>query len=219
VTAHSPDVETPARRLSAEERRAAIEAAAVPVFAEHGFRGASTAEIAASAGCSEGLLYKLFPTKLALFAAVLASRQGDVRDRIDQLNVEFAGVEDPLLRAHMVLRRCLEDHELQMRSRLRAAAVTMVHEEPIRRELQSSVLATRAHWTSFVADAQARGYARRDVDAEQAGRTITSLLIAELLLVAIDPSEAGGKYDQLRTILELLRVPDGPVPPTGKEPA
>jgi AcrR family transcriptional regulator len=218
VTAHSPSLDSPSRRLSAEERRAAIEAAAVPVFAEHGFRGASTSEIAAAAGCSEGLLYKLFPTKLALFAAVLASRNGDVRERIDQLSLELEDVEDPLRRAHMILRRCVEDQDLLIRSRLRAAAVAMVHEEPIRRELQASVRETRARWTSIVADAQERGYARRDVGAEQAGRTIASLLIAELLLVAIDPSEAGGKYDQLRTILELLRVPDGPDLP-GKEPA
>lgn len=219
MTAHSPSVETPSRRLSADERRAAIEAAAVPVFAEHGFRGASTAEIASAAGCSEGLLYKLFPTKLALFAAVLASRNGGMRERVDELSAELAHVEDPLRRAHMILQRCLDDQDLRTKSRLRAAAVTMVHEEPIRRELQGSVAEMRVRWTSFVADAQARGYARRDVGAEQAGRTITSLLLAELLLVAIDPSEAGGKYDQLRTILELLRVPDAPAHATGKEPA
>ncbi len=218
MTTHSPDLEAP-RRLTADERRAAIEAVAFPVFAEHGFRGASTAEIALAAGCSEGLLYKLFPTKLALFAAVLTSRNGGMHDRIDALSQDLRDVEDPLRRTHMILQRCLGDRDLLMISRLRAAAVAMVHEEPIRTELKASVRDMRARWTGIVSDAQDRGYARRDVDAEQAGRTITSLLIAELLLVAIDPSEAGGKYDQLRTILELLRAPNGPSRSTGKEPA
>ncbi len=219
MTTHSPAVAGPPRRLTADERRAAIEAAAVPFFAERGFRGASTADIAAAAGCSEALLYKLFPTKLALFATVLSSRNGGMRERIDQLWIELEDVEDPLTRAHMVLRRCLEDHDLRTKSRLRAAAVSMLHEEPVRRELQASVESMRARWTTIVRDAQERGYARLDVDAEQAGRTITSLLVAEPLLIAIDPAEAGGKYDQLRTILELLRDPAAPAHALGKEPA
>ena len=196
-----------------------MERAAEPIFADRGFRGASTAEIAAAAGCSEALLYKLYPTKLALFAAVLGAQDGGMRSRVDELSEELKDVEDTLDRAHQILRGCVGDPELRIKSRLRAAAVTMLHEEPIRQELQASVRGMRTRWIDMVREAQDRGYARRDVSAEQAGRTITSLLIAELLLIAIDPNEAGGKYDQLRTVLELLRAPDAPVRAHGKEPA
>ena len=62
----------PARqRLSAEDRRAAIIAAARTLFARNGFHGTGTSDIAAAAGCSEPVIYKHFASKQALFAAVL----------------------------------------------------------------------------------------------------------------------------------------------------
>jgi AcrR family transcriptional regulator len=59
-----------ARRLTAEERRAAILEAAAPLFAERGFHGIRTAELARAAGVSEALLYKHFPSKEELYAAL-----------------------------------------------------------------------------------------------------------------------------------------------------
>lgn len=59
------------RTLStADERRGALIEAAVPVFAERGFRAASTVEIAEAAGISQAYLFRLFPTKVDLFVAV-----------------------------------------------------------------------------------------------------------------------------------------------------
>lgn len=57
-----------ATRLSAEERRASIVAAALPVIAEHGINGVTTRQIAEAAGVSEALLYKHFPSKEALYS-------------------------------------------------------------------------------------------------------------------------------------------------------
>lgn len=58
-------------RLSSEARREAILAAAKACFARHGFAGTTTRSIAAAAGISEGLLFKHFATKSALYAAIL----------------------------------------------------------------------------------------------------------------------------------------------------
>jgi len=59
------------RTLStADERREALVEAAIPVFAERGFRAASTVEIAKGAGISQAYLFRLFPTKVDLFVAV-----------------------------------------------------------------------------------------------------------------------------------------------------
>lgn len=60
-------------RLTADERRNAIVAAATNVFAEKGFHGTTTRELAKAAGVSEALLYKHFPSKESLFSAMLAS--------------------------------------------------------------------------------------------------------------------------------------------------
>lgn len=46
--------------------------AAKRCFARHGYAGTTTRSVAAAAGISEGLLFKHFPTKAALYAEVLA---------------------------------------------------------------------------------------------------------------------------------------------------
>lgn len=59
------------RRLSAEARKEAIVDAVQDLFAEKGFDGTTTRELAKAAGVSEALLYKHFPSKESLYAAML----------------------------------------------------------------------------------------------------------------------------------------------------
>ena len=56
--------------MSASDRREAIVAAAVPLFAERGFLAVTTKEIARAAGISEALLYRHFDSKEAVFTAI-----------------------------------------------------------------------------------------------------------------------------------------------------
>src|SRR5260221_8455969 len=58
------------KKLTGEERRAAIIKAVRQVFAEKGFDGTTTRELAEAAGVSEALLFKHFPNKEALFSAM-----------------------------------------------------------------------------------------------------------------------------------------------------
>jgi AcrR family transcriptional regulator len=60
--------------------------AAVVVLREQGIAHATTKEIARSAGCSEALLYKHFPTKQVIFTSVLQERLQSV----DQLMTFYA---------------------------------------------------------------------------------------------------------------------------------
>src|SRR5262245_58634944 len=60
----------PPTRLPSEQRRAAIIRAVRQVFAERGFHGTTTRELAKAAGVSEALLFKHFPHKEALFTAM-----------------------------------------------------------------------------------------------------------------------------------------------------
>ncbi|ANI79693.1 MULTISPECIES: TetR/AcrR family transcriptional regulator [Sphingobium] len=60
-----------ATRLSSAGRRASIIAAAKAVFARHGLEGARTQQIARTAGISEALLFRHFPTKTHIYRAVL----------------------------------------------------------------------------------------------------------------------------------------------------
>ena len=65
------------RRLGREDRRRAILSAVMPVFAERGFAAATTRELARAAGVSEALLYRHFPSKEALYAAITAEHLAD----------------------------------------------------------------------------------------------------------------------------------------------
>ena len=60
-------------RLPTAKRRLAILAAVRETFAEKGFHGTTTRELARAAGISEALMLRHFPTKDALYAAVLQS--------------------------------------------------------------------------------------------------------------------------------------------------
>ncbi len=71
------------RTLStAEERRDAIVEAALPIFAEEGFRTASTLRIAEAAGISQAYLFKLFPTKVDLFLAACSLVRARLLERM-----------------------------------------------------------------------------------------------------------------------------------------
>jgi len=58
-------------RLDSDERRKAIVAAAVPLFAHKGFAGTTTKELAEAAGISEALLFRHFPSKKLLYGEIL----------------------------------------------------------------------------------------------------------------------------------------------------
>src|SRR3982751_1919706 len=59
-------------RMTSDLRRELILAAAKRCFARNGFAGTTTKSVAAAASISEGLLFKHFPTKAALYAEILA---------------------------------------------------------------------------------------------------------------------------------------------------
>ncbi len=69
-----PLSDTPPRERVRNARRAALLEAAECVFAEHGFAGATVADIASRAGYSAGNVYNVFENKEALFREVIATR-------------------------------------------------------------------------------------------------------------------------------------------------
>ena len=82
-----------AARLSAPERREAIVSAALRVFSEGSYAGATTAEIAREAGISEPLLYRHFGSKKELYFACLDTAWGELRDSLRTSMDELGPVE------------------------------------------------------------------------------------------------------------------------------
>jgi AcrR family transcriptional regulator len=58
-------------RLDPDARRAQIVKASMALFAKKGFSGTTSRELARAAGVSEALIFRLFPTKRALYDAII----------------------------------------------------------------------------------------------------------------------------------------------------
>lgn len=117
----------PSPRTSGHLRQAGLISAATSLFAANGFTGTTTKQIAKAAGVSEALLFKHFPTKRALYTAILAEKArylglreaaeeaAEKRDD-ERLFTLLAGYrikkgEDPTL-LRLLLFSALEGHEL-----------------------------------------------------------------------------------------------------------
>jgi AcrR family transcriptional regulator len=74
--------------MTAEERRVQLVEAAVEEFAQAGLAGASTEAIAKRAGISHAYLFRLFPTKRALFAATVDHTFDHVLETFEQAYAE-----------------------------------------------------------------------------------------------------------------------------------
>src|ERR687893_1318670 len=72
------------KRLSAEDRRAAILDAALETFARRGYNGASIDEIAQAAGISKALIYEHFPSKKDLHVSLLERHTQEIFVRLAQ---------------------------------------------------------------------------------------------------------------------------------------
>jgi AcrR family transcriptional regulator len=88
------------RRLStAEARREAVLRAAVPVFAQRGYYGTPTAEVATRAGISQAYVFRLFPTKQELFVAALDHGTEQILASFRKAVAETTGGTDALIQA------------------------------------------------------------------------------------------------------------------------
>jgi len=68
----------PKRRLDREARRRQILAAALSCFAERGFSGTTTRELARRVGITEAALYRHYPSKESLYAAMIEEKMAPV---------------------------------------------------------------------------------------------------------------------------------------------
>ena len=93
-------------RMTSDLRRQLILSAAKRCFARHGFAGTTTKSVAAAASISEGLLFKHFPTKSALYAEILAEEC-----EADPAFAELLGLE-PSTETLVVLIRGMVHHFL-----------------------------------------------------------------------------------------------------------
>jgi AcrR family transcriptional regulator len=90
-----PTVEEEGVRMSSEDRKRQLIQVAIRLFSRKGFSGTTTKEIALAAGVTEALIFRHFPSKDDLYAAILDFKASEarVKDTLDELG-EYARRRD-----------------------------------------------------------------------------------------------------------------------------
>jgi AcrR family transcriptional regulator len=93
------------------DRRQEILAAAMQLFAQKGFRGTTTRDLATQAEVNEAIIFRHFKTKEELYSAIIESKAGENRNaRLEELE-RFASANDDANFFRAVGRSFLEKHE------------------------------------------------------------------------------------------------------------
>jgi AcrR family transcriptional regulator len=124
------------RRLSAQERRADLLEAAVIEFAESGYHGTRTADIAARAGVSQPYVYALFPDKLALFLACHDWTTERIKEALEKASADVSGDDDVEQALDRAYQRLFDERPHQVLFQVQAhaaAAADPAIREPVRR--------------------------------------------------------------------------------------
>src|ERR1700746_1953110 len=112
-------MEMTSTRSTAAVRREEVLDAALFEFAEHGFEGASTEEIARRAGISQPYLFRLFGTKKELFKAAVSRCQREVLE-LFQRAAEGKRGEEALKAIGQAYQQLLEEDRVRLRMQMRA---------------------------------------------------------------------------------------------------
>lgn len=180
-------------RADARRNRQLILAAADEVFAEEGL-GVPVDEIARRAGVGAGTLYRHFPTKEALFEAVLVAHM----DRLAQLACELVGREDADQALFEFMSR-LGQEAASKRNLMDALAGAGID---VHQTASESKQAVEAAFRRLLAQAQAAGHIRSDV-------TVNDLfgLIMGTCTMAQAPSTEASQARMLSIVFDGMRAP------------
>jgi AcrR family transcriptional regulator len=99
------------QRMSADERRELVLEAAMAEFAARGLAGTSTEEVARRAGISQPYLFRLFPTKRALFLALVRRCFDRLEETFTTAAADLTG-QDALTAMADAYERLLDDRVL-----------------------------------------------------------------------------------------------------------
>ncbi len=104
------------KRIPGRVRKANIIRSAASLFAEKGFSGTKTREVAVRAGVSEALIFKHFPSKEDLYAAILAEESPvpGLLSRVRKLAKQQKDVEVFSVIAQTVVRGAPDSHLMRL---------------------------------------------------------------------------------------------------------
>jgi AcrR family transcriptional regulator len=169
---------TPRRRK--EARPAELLEAALDVFAEKGFAAARMDDIAARAGASKGTVYLYFPSKGAVFEALVRTALVPNVERAEAMVAGHDGPVAPLLRRFLaLLAGVVRDPRLVVLPRL---VVGELHRFPELARFYRTAVVDRA--LALIASVHRRGVERGEFRPQDSD-AVARLVVAPVLLTAI----------------------------------
>lgn len=190
------------RDLVVRARREQIVEAATRVFAEKGFRRATTREVAREAGVSEGTIYNYFEGKDALLMAILEKLNETERraeDFEEGMATDFRGFLREYLRRRMSL--IWENREVFR---------VVLSEMLVNRELSELYLRRIVEPTMRIAEENFRSRMEqgevRQTDAPLAMRSVAGAVLGVLVLGLLGDEEVGSRPDEIPDVLAGLLI-------------
>jgi TetR/AcrR family fatty acid metabolism transcriptional regulator len=190
------------RDLVVRARREQIVGAATRVFAEKGFRRATTREVARAAGVSEGTIYNYFEDKDALLLAILDRLNETERRAADfeeGMATDFRGFLEQYLRRRMSL--IWENRE---------AFRVVLSEMLVNAELRERYLRHVVDPTMRIAEENFRSRMEQgevlETDAPLAMRSVAGTVLGVLVLGLLGDEEIGSRSDEVPDVLAGLLI-------------
>lgn len=192
--------------MKAEDRREQLLESAAHCFAEHGYRGTTTAMIAAEAAVSEPVIYRHFASKQELFVALI-ERVGDEVFRNWQISTEKASTPLEKLQALMFQNPATADPWTARVYRILFHASMESSDPDIRQAIREHYERYLHSLASVMQEAQAAGFIRDDVPAQWLTWQIIHAAVGFAMVRPLDiPSHANLQFVQgtIQLLMELL---------------
>ena len=190
------------RDLVVRARREQIVGAATRVFAEKGFRRATTREVARAAGVSEGTIYNYFEDKDALLLTILDRLNETERwaaDFEEGMDTDFRGFLKQYLRRRMSL-------IWENREAFRVALSEML----VNAELRERYLKHVVDPTMSIAEENFRSRMEQgevlETDAPLAMRSVAGTVLGILVLGLLGDEEINSRWEEVPDVLAGLLI-------------
>ncbi len=193
-------------RMKAQQRRQQLLDSAARCFANYGYRGTTTAKIAAEAEVSEPIIYRHFKNKHELFIALIEKIADDVFQNWQDATVDM---KSPLEKLKILLYHNPATHDPRTRSvyQLLFHASIEVSEPEIQKAIQNHYERYVRSLASVMAEAQEAGQIRSDVPAEWLAWQIIHAAVGFAIVRPLNiPSHANMEFVEgtIRLLIELL---------------
>jgi len=188
------------RDLLVRARREQIVEAATRVFAQKGFRRATTREVAREAGISEGTIYNYFEDKDALLMAIL-ERLNETERRAEDFEEGMATDFEGFLRDYLSRRMSLiwENREVFRVVLSEMLVNAELRELYLRRVVEPTMRIAEENFRSRMEQGEVR-----KTDTLLAMRSVAGALLGVLVLGLLGDEEIGSRPDEVPDVLAGL---------------